>query len=112
MTDLPPLLRAALQRRAETDISRLFLPDELSETDGPVMPERREPASVVGEPSDAELLAFVPQGSSESDFHLPEGLPSNWVDGDFIAPPEAIVAFARAVLARYGHQAGALAVKH
>ena len=72
--------------------------------DGPAVPEGREPASVVGEPSDEELLAFVPQGSSESDFYLPKGLPSNWVDGDFIAPPEAVVAFARAVLARWGHQ--------
>ncbi len=62
-----------------------------------------EPVAAPAGPTDDELLALVPQGS-ESDFYLPKGLPSNWDHGDFIAPPEAVVAFARAVLARYGHQ--------
>ena len=75
-----------------------------TKADGPAVPEGREPASVVGEPSDEELLALLPQSGSESDFYLPKGLPSDWVDGDFIAPPEAVVAFARAILARFGHQ--------
>lgn len=58
--------------------------------DGPAVPEGREPASVVGEPSDEELLELIPEG--------------------FTAPVCAaaaiqanVLSFARAVLARFGN---------
>ena len=60
-----------------------------AEADGPAVHEGREPASVVGEPSDKELLAM-------------------WFREDGWEPGESLDAFkfARAVLARYGnHQA-------
>ena len=68
----------------------------------PAEPEGREPASVTGQPSDEELLDLLPQGN-ESGFWLPKCLPSDWVDGDFIAPPKAIIAFARDVLELWGN---------
>ena len=74
----------------------------LDEADEPAVPQGREPAAVTGRPSDEELLDLLPQGN-ESGFWLPKGLPSDWVDGEFIAPPKAIIAFARAVLARWGN---------
>lgn len=51
--------------------------------DGPAVPDGREPASVVGEPTDAELLELYPLSMTD-------------LDDAF--------AFARAVLARWGHQ--------
>lgn len=73
----------------------------LTKPDEPAVPQGREPAAVTGRPSDEELLDLLPQGN-ESGFWLPKGLPSDWVDGEFIAPPKAIIAFARDVLARWG----------
>jgi hypothetical protein len=57
-----------------------------AEADGPAVPEGREPASVVGEPSDEDLLAM-------------------WFREDGWEPGESLDAFkfARAVLARWGH---------
>ena len=72
--------------------------------DKPAVPEGREPASVTGRPSDEEFLDLLPQGI-ESGFWLPKGLPSDWVDGDFIAPPKAIIDFARDVLELWGNPA-------
>jgi hypothetical protein len=60
----------------------------LAEADGPAVPEGREPASVVGEPSDDELQALADQ------FWVEETAPFE----------EEHYAFARAVLARWGHQ--------
>ena len=73
-----------------------------AKADGPAVPESREPAAVTRQPSDEELLDLLPQGN-ESGFWLPKGLPSDWVDGEFIAPPEAIIAFARDVLELWGN---------
>ena len=78
------------------DIARAALADE------PAVPQGREPAAVTGRPSDEELLDLLPQGN-ESGFWLPKGLPSDWVDGEFIAPPKAIIAFARDVLELWGN---------
>ena len=55
-----------------------------AEANGPAVPDGREPASVVGEPSDEEL----------------DVLADEWLDWNL----EGHRAFARAVLARYGHQ--------
>lgn len=60
--------------------------------------------------TDEELMSLVPLADPQSiestdlKFYLPKSLPSDWDRDDFIAPPKAIIAFARAVLARYGHQ--------
>lgn len=78
------------------DIARAALADE------PAVPQSKEPASVTRQPSDEELLDLLPQGN-ESGFWLPKGLPSDWVDGEFIAPPKAIIAFARDVLELWGN---------
>ena len=60
--------------------------------DGPAVPEGREPASVVGEPSDEELL------------ELWQGWNLGWdpQKGTVLMPHPA--EYARAVLARWGHQ--------
>ena len=58
-------------------------------------------------PTDDKLLELLPQ-DGESGFYLPGGLPSDWADGDFIAPPGAILAFAHAILARWGNPATTL----
>ena len=56
----------------------------LAEPDGPAVPEGREPASVVREPSDEELRAV-------------------WCDGWNTSEEWGALNFARAVLARFGH---------
>lgn len=63
-----------------------------AEAEGPAVPEGREPASVVGEPSDEELL------------ELWQGWNLGWdpQKGTTLMPHPA--EYARAVLARYGHQ--------
>ena len=105
-------LCAELTAWAEKTSAHYFQPPDVllraraALADGPAVPQGREPAAVTGRPSDEELLDLLPQGI-ESGFWLPKGLPSDWVDGEFIAPPKAIIAFARAVLARWGNPAPA-----
>ena len=56
-------------------------------------------------PTDEEILSFVltvSTGNKNTDFYLPQGLPSDWDDEDFIAPPEAIVTLIRDALERWG----------
>jgi hypothetical protein len=55
-------------------------------------------------PTDEELMELLPL-DGVSGFYLPDGLPSDWVHDDFIAPPGAILDFARAVLQRWGRPA-------
>ncbi len=75
-----------------------------AEADGPDVPEGREPASVVGEPSDEELLDIAAQAI--------DGYSSGIKLGEYEAENEIaveaygseLITFARAVLSRFGHQ--------
>lgn len=58
--------------------------------------------SAVG-PSNEELLAVAGTIPNEQ-VYCPDGLPSDWVPGEYIVTPEGLTLFARAVLARWGHQ--------
>ena len=56
-------------------------------------------------PTDEEILSFVltvSTGDKNTDFWLPEGLPSDWDDEDFVAPPKAIVTLVRNAFDRWG----------
>ena len=74
-----------------------------AEADGPAVPDGREPASVVGEPSDEELLDIAAQSIEPYDKIRPgEYEPENNCAIEVYS--SELIAFARAVLARYGHQ--------
>jgi hypothetical protein len=96
------LIEAVLSDDSHIDCTEIARRARAALADGPAVPQDREPASVTGRPSDEELLDLLPQGN-ESGFWLPKGLPSDWVDGEFIAPPKAIIAFARDVLELWGN---------
>ena len=77
--------------------------------DGPAVPEGREPASVMGEPSDAELLELMPE-LMRDEFSYAAQVCSDATGGQ--ATPvlfraclnTAALEFARAALDRFGHQ--------
>jgi hypothetical protein len=85
----PELFEASLTAGA-LQFVRVALAEPMAE--GPAVPEGREPASVVGEPSDEELL------------ELWQGWNLGWdpQKGTVLMPHPA--EYARAVLARWGHQ--------
>lgn len=68
--------------------------------DGPAVPDGREPASVVGEPSDEELLATLDKATATFPPRHPEAEALNAVE----YPLKLELRKARAVIARYGHQ--------
>jgi hypothetical protein len=70
-----------------------------AEADGPAV-QSREPASVVGEPSDMELLATLDKATAAFPPRHPEAGALNAVE----YPLALELRKARAVLARYGHQ--------
>lgn len=80
--------RWAMESAGGDKLDRLIAQDK--EADGPAVPEGREPAAVVEEPSDRDLRQLY-----ADTFDLRS-------DPASLGP--AIVKFARAVLARWGHQ--------
>lgn len=80
-----------------------------AEADGPAVPEGREPASVVGEPSDVDLLVLMPQQFREDlatvSRMAAHGAGTGVTPGLFrVSLNTGALDYARAVLARYGHQ--------
>ncbi len=77
--------------------------------DGPAVPEGREPASVVSEPSDRELLELMPE-TMRDEFAYAATACSDATGGQVkprifrVCLNTAALEYARAVLARYGHQ--------
>lgn len=82
-----------------------------AEADGPAVPEDREPASVVGEPSDEEIMELMTQqmhddlAAAVRAMAEQEGIDSTRAKGVMrIMLNRHVVDLARAVLARFGHQ--------
>ena len=82
-----------------------------AEADGPAVPEGREPASVVGEPSDEEIMELMTQqmhddlAAAVRAMAEQEGIDSTRAKGVMrIMLNRHVVDLARAVLARFGTQ--------
>lgn len=77
--------------------------------DGPAVPESREPASVTGEPTDEELLELMPE-TMRDEFSYAAKACSNATGGQVkpgifrVCLNRTALEYARAVLARFGHQ--------
>ena len=69
----------------------------LAEVDGPAVPESREPASVVGEPSDEELLELMPETMRDDISYAAELLGVTCDETDKTC---AVLEYARAVWAQ------------